>query len=112
MYKVLLVDDEYMILQGLKVIVDWQALGFEVVATARSAKEALTYLDDCAVDVMISDVNMPGMTGLELIEAARNVLPHLQTLILSGYQEFSYVQRAMELETKGYLLKPVDKKSW
>lgn len=110
MYKVLLVDDEYMILQGLKVIIDWQALGFEVVATARSAKEALAYLDDCAVDVMISDVNMPGMTGLELIEAARDVLPHLQTLILSGYQEFSYVQRAMELETKGYLLKPVDKK--
>lgn len=110
MYKVLLVDDEYMILQGLKVIIDWQALGFEVVATARSAKEALAYLDDCAVDVMISDVNMPGMTGLELIEAARALLPHLQTLILSGYQEFSYVQRAIELETKGYLLKPVDKK--
>lgn len=110
MYKVLLVDDEYMILQGLKVIIDWQALGFEVVATARSAKEALAYLDDCAVDVMISDVNMPGMIGLELIEAARALLPHLQTLILSGYQEFSYVQRAIELETKGYLLKPVDKK--
>lgn len=109
MYKVLLVDDEYMILQGLTMIIDWQALGFEVVQTARSGKEALAYLTQYPVDVMISDVTMPGMTGLDLIEAAKTYHPQLQTLILSGYQEFSYVQKAMELETKGYLLKPVDK---
>ncbi|HEQ4500870.1 TPA: response regulator transcription factor [Streptococcus pyogenes] len=109
MYKVLLVDDEYMILQGLTMIIDWQALGFEVVQTARSGKEALAYLTQYPVDVMISDVTMPGMTGLDLIEAAKTNHPQLQTLILSGYQEFSYVQKAMELETKGYLLKPVDK---
>ncbi|GFG48028.1 UNVERIFIED_CONTAM: response regulator transcription factor [Streptococcus canis] len=109
MYKVLLVDDEYMILQGLTMIIDWQALGFEVVQTAKSGKEALSYLAQNPVDVMISDVNMPGMTGLDLIEAAKTYHPQLQTLILSGYQEFSYVQKAMELETKGYLLKPVDK---
>lgn len=70
MYKVLLVDDEYMILQGLTMIIDWQALGFEVVQTARSGKEALAYLTQYPVDVMISDVTMPGMTGLDLIEAA------------------------------------------
>lgn len=109
MYKVLLVDDEYMILQGLTMIIDWQALGFDVVSTARSGQEALAYLAQYPVDVMISDVNMPGMTGLDLIEAAKTNHPQLQTLILSGYQEFSYVQKAMELETKGYLLKPVDK---
>lgn len=109
MYKVLLVDDEYMILQGLTMIIDWQALGFDVVSTARSGQEALAYLTQYPVDVMISDVTMPGMTGLDLIEAAKTNHPQLQTLILSGYQEFSYVQKAMELETKGYLLKPVDK---
>ncbi|HFR5557594.1 TPA: response regulator [Streptococcus pyogenes] len=109
MYKVLLVDDEYMILQGLTMIIDWQALGFDVVSTARSGQEALAYLTQYPVDVMISDVTMPGMTGLDLIEAAKTNHPQLPTLILSGYQEFSYVQKAMELETKGYLLKPVDK---
>ncbi|HFG0136153.1 TPA: response regulator [Streptococcus pyogenes] len=109
MYKVLLVDDEYMILQGLTMIIDWQALGFDVVSIARSGQEALAYLTQYPVDVMISDVTMPGMTGLDLIEAAKTNHPQLQTLILSGYQEFSYVQKAMELETKGYLLKPVDK---
>lgn len=109
MYKVLLVDDEYMILQGLKMIIDWESLGFEVTATAKTGQEALECLSKQKIDVMISDVNMPGMTGLELIETAKKDYPNLQTLILSGFQEFSYVKKAIELEAKAYLLKPVDK---
>ncbi|MGT2933124.1 response regulator transcription factor [Streptococcus catagoni] len=110
MYKVLLVDDEYMILQGLKVIIDWKSFGFEVAATAKSAKEALDYLSKDSFHVLISDVNMPQMSGLDLIEEAKKRQPQLQTMILSGYQEFDYVKKAIELETKAYLLKPVDKK--
>ncbi|KHD45953.1 response regulator transcription factor [Streptococcus hongkongensis] len=109
MYKVLLVDDEYMILQGLQLIIDWQSLGFEVIGTAKSAKEALRLLSDIRVDLMISDVNMPEMTGLQLIEEATKLYPNLQTMILSGYQEFDFVKRAIELESRAYLLKPINK---
>lgn len=109
MYQVLLVDDEYMILEGLKWIIPWKECGFEIAAVARSAREALKQLEQYAIDVMISDVNMPEMTGLELLAEAKKDNPELLTLILSGYQEFNYVQKAMELDTKGYLLKPVDK---
>lgn len=109
MYQVLLVDDEYMILEGLKWIIPWEECGFEIAAVAKSATEALRQLERYSIDVMISDVNMPEMTGLELLAAAKKDNPDLLTLILSGYQEFNYVQKAIELDTKGYLLKPVDK---
>ena len=108
MYKVMLVDDEYMILQGLKMIIDWESLGFEVAATAKTGQEALECLSKQKIDVMISDVNMPGMTGLELIETAKKDYPNLQTLILSGFQEFSYVKKAIELEAKAYLFEKLE----
>ncbi|WEM63584.1 response regulator [Streptococcus parauberis] len=109
MYHVLLVDDEYMILQGLKMLIDWEHLGFQVVATAKSANQALRLLDQEHIDVLISDVNMPEMSGLDLIEKAKEINPQIQTMIISGYQEFDYVKKAMELEAKAYLLKPIDK---
>lgn len=109
MYKVMLVDDEYMILEGLKQILPWQELGFEIVKTARNAKEALAFLEEQAIDLLITDINMPEISGIQLIETAQNEGQHFFSLILSGYQEFEYVKRGIDLGVKNYLLKPVDK---
>lgn len=64
MYRVMFVDDEYMILEGLKWIIPWQKLGFEIVKTARSAQEALAFLETESIDVLLTDITMPEMSGI------------------------------------------------
>ncbi|NLM65914.1 MAG: response regulator, partial [Enterococcus sp.] len=109
MYKLLLVDDEYMILEGLKYLLPWQALGFEIVQTCRSAKEALVYLEAHPIDLLITDITMPEMSGIEMVSQAQSQGNFFATIILSGYQEFTYVKQGMQLGVKNYLVKPVDK---
>lgn len=109
MYQAMLVDDEYMILEGLKQIISWKDLGFEVVKTAKRGQEALDYLKENEVDLLITDVTMPKMSGIDLVREIRHLYPNLPVLILSGYQEFEYVKQGMELGVKGYLVKPVNK---
>lgn len=109
MLKVLLVDDEPFIIQGLKVLVDWQSEGFEVF-TAADGREAYDFLSENKVDLIIADIKMPVMTGLELLQAIRKELK-LDTyfVILSGYAEFSYAQEALRYNCTDYILKPVEK---
>ena len=109
MYRVMLVDDEYMILEGLKWIIPWQELGFEIVNTARSAQEALAYLADHEIDLLMTDITMPEMSGIELIATAQRRGGTFMSLILSGYQEFEYVKQGLELQVKNYLVKPVNR---
>ena len=109
MYKVMLVDDEYMILEGLKQIIPWEELGFEIVKTAKRGQAALEYLQENSIDLLITDVTMPKMSGIDLVREVRQFQPNLAVLILSGYQEFDYVRQGMELGVKGYLLKPINK---
>lgn len=108
-YKTMFVDDEYMILEGLKMIVDWSALGFEVVKTAKNATEALAYLEAHEIDLLITDINMPEMSGIELVKQAQQKTSDFFTIILSGYQEFEFVKKGMQLGVKNYLVKPVNK---
>lgn len=109
MYKLLLVDDEYMILECLKYLLPWQELGFEIVKTCRSAKEALAYLNEHPIDLLITDITMPEMSGIEMVSQAQSKGNFFATIILSGYQEFTYVKQGMQLGVKNYLVKPVDK---
>ena len=109
MYKVLLVDDEYMITEGLKRLIPFDKWGMEVVATANHADDALDYVREHPVDIIISDVNMPDKTGLEMIGEMKELLPNAYYILLSGYQEFDYVKKAMNLNVVDYLVKPVDK---
>ncbi|HGK1097329.1 TPA: response regulator [Streptococcus pneumoniae] len=109
MYKVLLVDDEYMVTEGLKRLIPFDKWDMEVVATASHADEALEYVQENPVDVIISDVNMPDKTGLDMIREMKEILPDAAYILLSGYQEFDYVKRAMNLSVVDYLVKPVDK---
>ena len=109
MYKVLLVDDEYMITEGLKRLIPFDKWDMEVVATANHADDALDYVREHPVDIVISDVNMPDKTGLEMIGEMKELLPNTYYILLSGYQEFDYVKKAMNLNVVDYLVKPVDK---
>ncbi|MGV2887041.1 response regulator transcription factor [Paenibacillus taichungensis] len=108
MYKVLLVDDEPSIREGLTTIIDWEKYGFQVIATAASGREAITRFEELEPDLTIIDIRMPGMTGLDVIEEVRQHHPGSHFLILSGYADFDYAKKAISFGVDGYLLKPVD----
>ncbi|OXM14908.1 response regulator transcription factor [Paenibacillus herberti] len=108
MYRVLLVDDEPFIVEGLQDAIDWSAYELEVAGTAGSGKAALELLKQRPADLLVTDITMPGMTGLELIREARKLLPELKVIILSGYNEFDYLKEGMSLGIENYLLKPVN----
>ncbi|MBQ4899704.1 response regulator transcription factor [Paenibacillus sp. Marseille-P2973] len=108
MYKVFLVDDEPFIIEGLYDIVDWAQLGMEIVGQAENGKAALQALHEKPVDILITDISMPEMTGLQLIREARKFKPALKVIVLSGYDEFAYLKEGMALGIENYLLKPIN----
>lgn len=108
--RALIVDDEPMQIQGLVRHIDWKGLRYEPPLAAQSAEQALELLASHEVDVLITDVSMPEMTGIELLAKCRSDLPHLyamQTVMISGYDEFEFVQEAIHLGAKAYVLKPI-----
>lgn len=108
MYKILLADDEPEVLEGLKIVIDWNKYGFEIADTAVNGREALEKLKSGKFHLVVTDIRMPVLDGLELLKALQNINPSIKILILSGFNEFKYAKKAIELGVKGYLLKPVD----
>lgn len=108
MYKVLLVDDEMLDLEGLERLIPWNSLEMQVVSAVNSGFEALEYLQSNPVDVLVSDIKMPIMSGLELAGRALELNPKLKTVFISGYEDFQYAKKAIQLNVSGYILKPVD----
>lgn len=108
MYKVLLVDDEPLITTGLKALLDWEDYGFEVVSTAESGEEALSYLKENQIDILVTDIMMAEMTGLELIKEVKILQPKVKCIVLTGYQEFEFIKQGLLLGIENYLVKPVD----
>ncbi|GAB6927286.1 response regulator transcription factor [Paenibacillus sp. JCM 10914] len=108
MMNVLIVDDEPKLREGLKSIVSWHELGYQVVDTAANGSEALEKHRLYSPDLMLIDIRMPGMDGLQLIEAIRAKDSDIHLLILSGYADFDYAKQAIAHRVDGYLLKPVD----
>ena len=108
MYKVLLVDDEEMVTQGLSRFVQWEQLGYIVSGTATSVDKALSFLEKEHIDLVITDITMPVKSGLDLIEALNEKYPNIKAVILSGYSEFSYAQQAIRLGAMDYLTKPIN----
>ena len=110
MRRVLLVDDEPFILQGLKAVVDWNAEGFEVVRSCANGLEAYEYLRENSVDVILADIKMPQMTGLELLGKIREEnISDAFFIILTGFKDFGYIQTALRYDCMEYMLKPVEK---
>ena len=108
--KVMLVDDEPFILQGLSVIIDWETEGFEIVKKASDGEEAIAYLRENKVDLIITDIRMPKITGIELLETVRaEKLSDAYIFILSGYNDFRYAQAAIRYSAMEYILNPVQK---
>lgn len=106
MYRVIIADDEPWIAYGLVHLIDWELYGFTVCGTAEDGVDALEQCLTLKPDVLISDIRMPGMDGLELLEKLRCKMPDLIVIFVSGYSEFEYAQRAVRLGAFDYLLKP------
>ncbi|WP_127582818.1 response regulator transcription factor [Paenibacillus koleovorans] len=108
MFKALIVDDEPQIRKGLRTIIPWESYGFTVVGEAADGLEALRAAREQQPDLVITDVKMPGMGGMELSRELKAERPELQVLVLSGYNEFAFAKEAMQYGVADYLLKPVD----
>jgi len=110
MYRVLIVEDETPVRKKMVENVDWASLGFQVVYDAADGQEALTYLEEHQVDLILTDIYMPFIDGLELIRQVRKTNKYCKVIFLTGYNEFDYAKEAIELEASQYLLKPITKK--
>ncbi|MFN7250364.1 MAG: response regulator [Anaerobacillus sp.] len=106
MYKVLLVDDERIILEGISSIVNWEQQGTVLVGTARNGIEALEFISEEQPHIVITDITMPGLDGLKLIEMGKETYPSIKWILLTGFSEFEYARKAMSFGVKHYLLKP------
>lgn len=107
-YKVMLVDDEGWVIESLKANVDWQAYGFEVVGTAYNGAEALRLMEADMPDLVMTDVRMPVMSGLDLIKKGGEMSPRVEFVVVSGYAEFAYAQKALKYGAMAYCLKPFE----
>lgn len=108
MYKVLIVDDEPFILDGLRHVIRWEEHGLEIAGVAQNGFQALDILDHTPIHMMITDIYMSRMDGLELIREAKKRRPSVKIVILSGYEKFALVKEAAKLGIENYLLKPVE----
>ena len=108
MLKVILIDDEWSTLRLLPKAIDWAALGLEIRGAASSGEEGLDLLRRVAPDIVIVDIKMPGMDGLEFARLARRGGSPARIILLSAYAEFRFAQAAIQLRISDYLLKPLD----
>jgi len=106
MYRLLLVDDERLILEGISQVVEWEQAGTELAGTARNGIEALERIEALNPDIIITDIAMPGLDGLGLVKACSERYPQLKFIMLTGYKDFDYAKAAMQYGVRHYLLKP------
>ncbi|WP_141502356.1 response regulator transcription factor [Paenibacillus luteus] len=107
MLKAVLFDDEFIVLKGLIKLIDWLECGVELVGTAKDGLSALSIFRQHRPDIVITDIRMPGLDGLELIEKIRTEAPDTMCIVFSGYNEFDYVKKAINLGVIDYLEKPI-----
>ena len=105
-YKILIVDDEYLVRRGLRETVDWSVLDAEIVAGCEYGRQAIAEVERCRPDLIISDVRMPVMDGLAMAEKLAEMNFDGAVIFYSGYSDFEYVRKAMEYGVSGYVLKP------
>ncbi len=107
MYKILFVDDEALIRESISGIIPWETLGYELVGTCENGRQAYEFLQKNQVDVVLTDICMPFMDGMELSAFIHEKLPHVKVLILSGYDDFAYAKKAIKYGVEEYILKPI-----
>ncbi|HHW48347.1 MAG TPA: response regulator, partial [Clostridiaceae bacterium] len=107
MYKLMIVDDEFHIRDGIANAIPWNEYGVEIVGEAIDGVEALSKIRALLPDIVITDIQMDNMTGLELAEMLKTEFPKIKIIIISGYDEFDYAKKAVELGVFSYILKPI-----
>lgn len=109
MYNLMIVDDEIIIRNSLTRTIDWRSLGIHVAAVLSNGKEAVEYIETYPVDLIISDIKMPFMDGIELLKYVNEHAPDIKVILLTGYAEFSYAKQAVKYNVCDYMLKPVQR---
>ena len=105
-YKVVIIDDEQIIVEGLKKVVKWADFNCEVVGTASNSLNGAALIREIQPDILITDICMPGQDGLTMLAGLRSEFPDLQVTVLTGYRDFAYAQEAIRLGVTRFLLKP------
>ena len=105
MKRVLIVDDEFLVRMGLKMTLDWKSYGYEIAAEASSAEEALEIMEHEPIDILMTDIKMQGMNGLDLIEKVKTKYSDIQSVIFTNHDDFNFARRAMEMGAEKYILK-------
>lgn len=106
MYKIIIADDEDNVREGIRDSLNWDELGFEVVGDFENGRDVLQSLEQLQPDVVLTDINMPLMDGLEVSRYLFEHYPQTKIIILTGYDEFEYAQQALKLKVHDYILKP------
>jgi two-component system response regulator YesN len=108
MYKVLIVDDEPWVAYSIAHLIDWEVLGFRVIGEAFDGDTALEMIAEHEPHLVVSDIRMPGLDGIQLLEKIKEQQWHVEVILVSGYSEFEYAQQAIRLGAFDYLLKQVE----
>lgn len=110
MYNVFLVEDEIVVREGVRNSIDWSATDFSLIGEAQDGEMALSMMNDLKPDILITDIKMPFMDGLELSRLVKKSMPWIKVVILSGYDAFDFAKEAISIGVEEYLIKPVDAK--
>lgn len=105
-FKVIILDDEDVIIEGLKAAIPWSKYQCSVIATATNGRDGLALIKKHKPDIVFTDIRMPYLNGLEMLKELIGDYPNMQIIVLSGYREFSYAQTALHLGVLRFLLKP------
>lgn len=108
MIEILLIDDESYVTGSLEKTIPWSSIGVKSVYQAASAFEALELLEENAIDIVVTDIAMPEMNGLELVQEIGQRWPHIKCVLLTGHSDFQYAKKAVQLQAFDYILKPVN----
>lgn len=109
MLTLVIVEDEYIIREGLRQTIDWEKYGFQLIAVGKDGQEGLNLIAREQPDLVIADIKMPKMSGLDMVEKAKSFCT-FDVIFLTSYSEFEYAKKAIELQCVQYLLKPLDEK--
>ena len=110
MYTIVIADDEVALRQAMIKRIDWKSIGFEVIGEAENGVEALELVERLEPDLLLTDIKMPFISGINLARKVREIRPAMQIAFLSGYDDFSYAQQAIKYNIIKYLLKPISSK--
>ena len=106
-YSILFIDDEELMRESFQKLVDWNAYQFDIAGIFKNGESAWEYLENHMVDIIITDINMPFMDGISLLEHIRERSLKSRVLFLTGYEYFEYAHKAVQLQAFDFLLKPV-----